>query len=137
MFRQLLESVAYIHKKGILHRDLKPPNVFLMEEEKSTTDHHHNTTTAGDGEKKKETSIKLGDFGLAVLSSAKSGVGADGDGIAGSVTGGAPGGPTDSVSDLENSTLSRQSSMTSVSGQHIQAAAKTPRNSGDIEEDAR
>uniref|UniRef100_H3AQ80 Eukaryotic translation initiation factor 2-alpha kinase 1 n=1 Tax=Latimeria chalumnae TaxID=7897 RepID=H3AQ80_LATCH len=29
IFRQLLEGVSYIHKMGVLHRDLKPLNIFL------------------------------------------------------------------------------------------------------------
>ncbi|CAN0581457.1 unnamed protein product, partial [Ectocarpus sp. 12 AP-2014] len=43
LFRQMLEGVDFIHSKGIIHRDLTPPNVFL------------------DGEE----NVKLGDFGLA------------------------------------------------------------------------
>ncbi|CAM9232741.1 unnamed protein product, partial [Scytosiphon promiscuus] len=43
LFRQMLEGVEFIHSKGIIHRDLTPPNVFL------------------DGEE----NVKLGDFGLA------------------------------------------------------------------------
>ncbi|CAM9886395.1 unnamed protein product [Ectocarpus sp. 4 AP-2014] len=43
LFRQMLEGVDFIHSKGIIHRDLTPPNVFLDAEE----------------------NVKLGDFGLA------------------------------------------------------------------------
>ncbi|CAH1796982.1 unnamed protein product [Owenia fusiformis] len=42
IFRQILEAVDHIHQQGIMHRDLKPQNVFLL----------------GDN-------VKIGDFGLA------------------------------------------------------------------------
>jgi translation initiation factor 2-alpha kinase 4 len=46
LFRQMLEAINHIHKKGIMHRDVKPPNVFIDD----------------------AINIKLGDFGLAVTS---------------------------------------------------------------------
>uniref|UniRef100_UPI00398F514C eukaryotic translation initiation factor 2-alpha kinase 1 n=1 Tax=Pristiophorus japonicus TaxID=55135 RepID=UPI00398F514C len=44
IFRQLLEGVRFIHSKGVMHRDLKPRNIFLH-----GPDHH----------------VCIGDFGLA------------------------------------------------------------------------
>ncbi|XP_060118186.1 eIF-2-alpha kinase GCN2 isoform X2 [Heteronotia binoei] len=43
LFREILDGLAYIHEKGMIHRDLKPVNIFLDSE-----DH-----------------MKIGDFGLA------------------------------------------------------------------------
>ncbi|KAM6131451.1 LOW QUALITY PROTEIN: eIF-2-alpha kinase GCN2 [Pterocles gutturalis] len=43
LFREILDGLAYIHERGMIHRDLKPVNIFLDSE-----DH-----------------VKIGDFGLA------------------------------------------------------------------------
>ncbi|XP_027856533.1 eIF-2-alpha kinase GCN2 [Xiphophorus couchianus] len=43
LFREILDGLAYIHEQGMIHRDLKPVNIFL-----DSQDH-----------------VKIGDFGLA------------------------------------------------------------------------
>ncbi|KAH0620584.1 hypothetical protein JD844_021211 [Phrynosoma platyrhinos] len=43
LFREILDGLTYIHEKGMIHRDLKPVNIFL-----DSGDH-----------------VKIGDFGLA------------------------------------------------------------------------
>ncbi|KPP64993.1 hypothetical protein Z043_116615, partial [Scleropages formosus] len=43
LFREILDGLAYIHEQGMIHRDLKPVNIFL-----DSLDH-----------------VKIGDFGLA------------------------------------------------------------------------
>jgi len=47
MFQQLCNGLEYIHAKGIVHHDIKPPNVFLSREESGGL------------------TLQLGDFGLA------------------------------------------------------------------------
>ena len=33
MLRQILEGVNYMHKNGVVHRDLNPTNIFYYEEQ--------------------------------------------------------------------------------------------------------
>ena len=46
LFREIVEGLAHIHQQGMIHRDLKPVNIFL-----DSNDH-----------------VKIGDFGLATTS---------------------------------------------------------------------
>lgn len=43
LFREIVEGLSHIHQQGMIHRDLKPVNIFL-----DSNDH-----------------VKIGDFGLA------------------------------------------------------------------------
>ncbi|XP_061898001.1 eIF-2-alpha kinase GCN2 isoform X1 [Entelurus aequoreus] len=43
LFREILDGLAYIHEQGMIHRDLKPVNIFLDHQDR----------------------VKIGDFGLA------------------------------------------------------------------------
>lgn len=45
IFKQLLRGVQYIHSQGVIHRDLKPGNIYIGN----------------------EGAVKIGDFGLAVI----------------------------------------------------------------------
>eukprot|EP00117_Sycon_ciliatum_P021410 scpid22400/ scgid0250/ Eukaryotic translation initiation factor 2-alpha kinase 4; GCN2-like protein len=47
LFRELVDGIAHIHEQAMIHRDLKPPNVFLDSSDR----------------------IKIGDFGLATTHS--------------------------------------------------------------------
>lgn len=45
LFREIIEGLTHLHQQGMIHRDLKPVNIFL-----DSNDH-----------------VKIGDFGLATM----------------------------------------------------------------------
>jgi len=52
VFRQVCDGLAYAHERGVIHRDIKPGNIMLLD-------------TSSDGIKKFE--VKIVDFGIAKL----------------------------------------------------------------------
>ncbi|XP_031565352.1 eukaryotic translation initiation factor 2-alpha kinase 1-like [Actinia tenebrosa] len=53
IFRQILDGVSYIHSQSLMHRDLKPRNIFL------------HALTKREGDTTPPLQVKIGDFGLA------------------------------------------------------------------------
>lgn len=56
IFRQVAEGLAYAHRKGIIHRDVKPANIILLKENEEDEEDHDGGFQA-----------KIVDFGLAKI----------------------------------------------------------------------
>ena len=57
IFKQLSSGLLYLHSQGILHRDLKPGNIFIS------------YTKSAEVDAESEMCIKIGDFGLSIAKS--------------------------------------------------------------------
>ncbi|KNH07863.1 protein kinase [Perkinsela sp. CCAP 1560/4] len=72
IFEQITAGLLYLHSQGILHRDLKPGNIFISYTSKTrrTEISSHNAQS----EFQKETSmcVKIGDFGLSIVQNTSS-----------------------------------------------------------------
>ncbi|RKP13313.1 kinase-like domain-containing protein, partial [Piptocephalis cylindrospora] len=74
LFREIVSAILYLHHKGLLHRDLKPGNVFLSWEGDEQVDRW---VTLGREESLQGLTVKVGDFGLVKYEGGGKGEGED------------------------------------------------------------
>lgn len=71
ILKQTAMGMDYLHARGILHRDLKSNNIFLVPKE-SAPNSPCSYVSSQLSESESQWKVKIGDFGLATVKSAKS-----------------------------------------------------------------